>query len=80
MRDAITSYRPHRLTDEEWQALAPLTRRLVAGYRPTSTTNAKSSSSAGVRIATSRVALPRSRSVASRSLGDRVCSVMVHRL
>jgi len=41
VRDAITSYRPHRLTDEEWQALAPLTRRLVAGYRPTSTTNAR---------------------------------------
>ena len=40
VRDAIAGYRPQGVPATEWAHLGDLTRRLVAGYKPTSTTNA----------------------------------------
>ena len=40
VREPIAGYRPHGVPAAEWDALADLTRRLVAGYKPASATNA----------------------------------------
>jgi hypothetical protein len=41
VRAAITGYRPEGLTADRWEQLAPLCRRLMAGYCPPSATSAR---------------------------------------